>query len=104
LPTEMARCRECRARGGDRLAELRAVLVLGRMGQDALLAMLRQKERVPRRKGFAFGHGLVHDLGDGLKLFGSYHPSQRNTFTGKLKPADLDALLAATNRHLRRPA
>ena len=102
LPTEMARCREYLAREWDLLADLRAVLVLGKMGQDALLAMLREKERVPRRKGFAFGHGLVHDLGDGLKLFGSYHPSQQNTFTGKLKPADLDAVLAAINRHLGR--
>jgi uracil-DNA glycosylase len=47
---------------------------------------------------------VVHDLGGGLKLFGSYHPSQQNTFTGKLKPADLDAVLAAINRHLGRTA
>jgi uracil-DNA glycosylase len=96
----MARCREYLAREWDLLADLRAVLVLGKMGQDALLAMLREKERVPRRKAFAFGHGVVHDLGGGLKLFGSYHPSQQNTFTGKLKPANLDAVLAAVNRHL----
>ena len=37
------------------------------------------------------------------RLFASYHPSQQNTFTGKLKPADLDAVLAAVNRHLGRP-
>ena len=104
LPTEMARCREYLAREWELLAGLRAVLVLGRMGQDALLAMLREKDRVPRRKGFSFGHGVVHDLGDGLKRFGSYHPSQQNTFTGKLKPADLDAVLAAINRHLGRKA
>jgi uracil-DNA glycosylase family 4 len=102
LPAEMARCREYLAREWDLLAELRAVLVLGRLGQDALLAMLREKDRVPRRKGFPFGHGLVHDLGGGLNLFGSYHPSQQNTFTGKLKAADLDAVLVAINRHLGR--
>ena len=102
LPTEMARCREYLSREWDLLTELRAVLVLGKMGQDALLAMLREKERVPPRKGFAFGHGVVHELGGGLKLFGSYHPSQQNTFTGKLKPADLDAVLGAVNRHLGR--
>jgi uracil-DNA glycosylase family 4 len=100
LPTEMARCREYLAREWDLLADLRAVLALGKMGQDALLAMLRDKERVPRRKAFAFGHGVVHDLGRGVKLFGSYHPSQQNTFTGKLKPAGLDAVLAAVKRHL----
>jgi uracil-DNA glycosylase family 4 len=100
LPTEMARCREYLAREWELLRGLRAVLMLGKMAQDGLLALLRETERVPRRKAFAFGHGVVHDLGGGLKLFGSYHPSQQNTFTGKLKPADLDAVLAAVNRHL----
>jgi uracil-DNA glycosylase family 4 len=100
LPTEMARCREYLAREWELLRGLRAVLMLGKMAQDGLLALLRERERVPRRKAFAFGHGVVHDLGGGLKLFGSYHPSQQNTFTGKLKPADLDAVLVAVNRHL----
>jgi len=104
LPAEMARCREYLSREWDLLADLRAVLVLGRLAQDGLLALLREKGRVPPRKGFAFGHGVVHDLGGGLELFGSYHPSQQNTFTGKLKPADLDAVLAAINRHLGREA
>jgi len=104
LPAEMARCREYLSREWDLLAGLRAVLVLGKLAQDGLLALLREKQRVPPRKGFAFGHGVVHDLGGGLRLFGSYHPSQQNTFTGKLKAADLDAVLAAINRHLGRQA
>ena len=103
LPTEMARCREYLEREWSLLEGVRAVLMLGKLAQDGLLAMLRETGRVPRRKGFAFGHGLVHDLGGGLKLFGCYHPSQQNTFTGKLKPADLDAVLGAVNRHLGRP-
>jgi uracil-DNA glycosylase len=98
----MARCREYLSREWDLLQDLRAVLVLGKLAQDALLVMLREKARVPPRKGFAFGHGVVHDLGEGLQVFASYHPSQQNTFTGKLKPADLDAVLAAVNRHLGR--
>jgi uracil-DNA glycosylase len=102
LPSEMARCREYLSREWDLLKNLGAVLVLGRMGQDALVAMLREKGRVPPRARFAFGHGVAHDLGGGLRLFASYHPSQQNTFTGKLKPADLDAVLSAINRHLGR--
>ena len=102
LPAEVARCREYLAREWDLLERLGAVLVLGRMGQDALIAMLREKGRVPPRARFAFGHGVVSDLGGGIKLFSSYHPSQQNTFTGKLKPADLDAVLSAIKRHLGR--
>jgi uracil-DNA glycosylase len=104
LPAEMARCREYLWREWDLLKHVRAVLVLGKMGQDALVAMLRERGRVPPRARFAFGHGVIHDLGGGLKLFASYHPSQQNTFTGKLKPSDLDDVLAAVNRHLGREA
>src|SRR5207247_3833328 len=82
------------------LREVRAVLALGRIAMDGFLAVLREEGRVPRRKGFAFGHGVSHDLGDGVKLFCSYHPSQQNTFTGKLTPADLDRVLAEVRRHL----
>jgi uracil-DNA glycosylase len=42
-----------------------------------------------------------HDLGGGLALFASFHPSQQNTFTGKLTPKDMDAVLADVKRHLR---
>ena len=42
---------------------------------------------VPRPRP-AFGHGTRVSLGGGLDLFGCYHVSQRNTFTGKLTPAN----------------
>jgi uracil-DNA glycosylase len=62
--------------------------------------MLRSAGRFPPRKALAFGHGLSHDLGGGVRLFTSYHPSQQNTFTGKLTPRKLDAVLAAVNKFL----
>jgi uracil-DNA glycosylase len=77
-------------------------LALGRVALDGLLAALRETGRVAPRRRFAFGHGLSHDLGDGLRLFCSYHPSQQNTFTGKLTPAGFDAVLTDVRRHLGR--
>jgi uracil-DNA glycosylase len=68
------------------------------------VALLRALGRVPPRQAFAFGHGLRHDLGDGHHLFASFHPSQQNTFTGKLTAAGMDAVLADINRHLGRSA
>jgi uracil-DNA glycosylase len=103
LPGEIESCREYLAREWALLTEVRAVLALGKVAMDGFVAMLRQVGRVPARKGYAFGHGTAHDLGDGLRLFGSYHPSQQNTFTGKLTPRQLDAVLRAVNRHLGRP-
>jgi uracil-DNA glycosylase family 4 len=99
-PEEIANCREYLAREWALLGRVRAVLALGKVAQDGFLAMLRAAGRVPRRKGYAFGHGVHHDLGQGLRLFGVYHPSQQNTFTGKLTPARFDAVLRAVKAHL----
>jgi uracil-DNA glycosylase family 4 len=100
LPHEIANCREYLAREWAALPRLRAVLALGRIAMDGVLALLRELEVVPPRRAFAFGHGLSHDLGEGRRLFASYHPSQQNTFTGKLTPQDMDAVMRAVRRHL----
>jgi len=100
-PAEIARCREYLAREWALLGRVRAVLVLGRIARDGFLAMLRESGReLPR--GLAFGHGAVHDLGGGLRLFCSFHVSQQNTFTGRLTPRSFDAVLGKVKRHLAR--
>jgi uracil-DNA glycosylase family 4 len=101
-PQETANCREYLAREWMLLPRVRAVMVLGRFALDGFVAMLREIHRLPPRKRLAFGHGVSHDLGDGLRLFCSYHPSQQNTFTGKLTARDLDRVFADVNRHLGR--
>jgi uracil-DNA glycosylase family 4 len=103
LPEEIDNCREYLLRELALLRNVRGVLALGKIAQDGFVATLKETGRLPRRKGYAFGHGIEHDLGDGLRLFASYHVSQQNTFTGKLTPAKLDAVLRAVRRHIEGP-
>ena len=77
---------------------LRAVVCLGSYGWDAALRTFRALGYdVPRPKP-RFGHAAetVVTAPDGRELvvLGSYHPSQQNTFTGKLTEPMLDAVLA----------
>jgi uracil-DNA glycosylase family 4 len=103
---EILACRDYLAREWALLApRLRAVLVLGRVGMDGLMAMLRESGLLPVPRGLVFGHGVTHDLAElapGLRLFCSYHPSQQNTFTGRLTPRSFDAVLRRVVRHLER--
>jgi uracil-DNA glycosylase family 4 len=77
---------------------LRAVVVLGAFGWQALLPILAATSwRVPVPRP-AFGHGAhttlpATDSGPDLHLLGCYHVSQQNTFTGKLTPAMLETVL-----------
>jgi uracil-DNA glycosylase family 4 len=99
-PVEIARCREYLAREWALLREPRAVLALGRIAMDGLLAMLRATGRPLPAGRVEFAHGRSHDLGAGVRLFCSYHVSQQNTFTGRLTPRGFDAVLADVRRHL----
>ncbi len=72
---------------------VRAVVALGSYGWDAALRSFRKAGyAVPRPKP-KFGHGAEAILGDDITLLGSYHPSQQNTFTGKLTEEMLDSVL-----------
>jgi uracil-DNA glycosylase len=64
------------------------ILCLGKIGWDqtcrSLMAMSDQKDPLPK-----FGHAVQAQVA-GFRLVGSYHPSQQNTFTGRLTEAMLD--------------
>jgi uracil-DNA glycosylase family 4 len=77
-------------------ASVRTVVCLGSYGWDSALRTFRALGYdVPRPKP-KFGHGAEAEVARGersLTLVGSYHPSQQNTFTGKLSEEMLDAVL-----------
>ncbi|MBX3287650.1 MAG: uracil-DNA glycosylase [Actinobacteria bacterium] len=81
-------CRPFLERELDLLPNARVFLALGGFGYQGLATFLGLKPRPP------FGHGVEAPLPDGRTILCSYHVSQQNTFTGRLTPAMLDAVLA----------
>jgi uracil-DNA glycosylase family 4 len=89
LPAELANCRHFLERELEILRP-RAVLVLGSIAMRAYLGLLKERELIATLAAFPFRHGGSYELpGDLPRLFASYHPSQQNTFTGKLTDAML---------------
>ena len=84
LREELAACQPYFLRELELLTNLKVVVALGKIGFDAFLATFPHRGLAlpsPRPK---FGHTLEHDLDGGVKIIGSYHPSQQNTQTGRL--------------------
>ena len=83
LREEFAACRPYLVQELQLLTRIRVVVTLGHIAFQAYLSARRELGLyVPSPKP-RFGHGLSYDL-DGITLIGSYHPSQQNTFTGRL--------------------
>lgn len=102
LPSEAAHCRpyfECELE----VVSPRAILVLGGVALRAYLGLLKERGQIKSAAAFAFRHGASYSLGGGLpRLFVSYHPSQQNTFTGKLTEAMMARVLRGIRRFLER--
>ena len=91
LPAEIANCRPYFTTELSLLKNVRVIIALGKVAWDAIL----REPRFALPKGQAkpkFGHGLVYELNGGLFLIGSYHPSQQNTFTGRLTEPMFDSV------------
>ncbi len=92
LPDERDRCLPFLARELALLADVRVIVALGSYAWDGALRAMGELGIRARRKP-RFGHMAEERVGP-YQLLGSYHPSQQNTFTGRLTPPMLDAVLA----------
>lgn len=87
-PDEERSCRPFLIRELAACTNTAVILALGGFAWQTVLRVLDHPRPWP-----TFGHGTEAEVGPYL-LLGSYHPSQQNTFTGRLTPAMLDAVFA----------
>jgi uracil-DNA glycosylase family 4 len=74
------------------LSEVRVIVCLGAFAWDAALRLRAAAGEPAPRPRPRFGHGVLWEA-DRWPLLGSFHPSQQNTFTGRLTAPMLDAVL-----------
>jgi uracil-DNA glycosylase len=92
LPAERANCLPYLQEEIRLLARLRKVVALGAYAWKGFLDARRALGQPLPSPAPRFGHLAEVRFDDGITLLGSYHPSQQNTFTGKLTRAMLRAV------------
>lgn len=92
-PAERDNCLPYLARELELLGRCQTIVALGGFAWDGALRALRELGRETPRPKPRFGHGAEAEIGD-WTLLGCYHPSQQNTFTGRLTEAMLDRVFA----------
>jgi uracil-DNA glycosylase len=83
-PQEIRNCAVHLAAEIGTLPRVRVVVCLGKVAWDGYLAHLLLTGVIARRSDYTFAHAAEYKLPNGLYLLGSYHPSLRNTNTGRL--------------------
>jgi uracil-DNA glycosylase family 4 len=86
-PAEIRNCAGHLAAEIAALPRVRVVVCLGRIAWDGYLAHLLAAGVIERRSLYVFSHGASYKLPNGVHLLASYHPSLRNTNTGRLNSA-----------------
>ena len=82
-PKELSNCRQYLLREISLLESVRVIVGLGRIGFEAALSAYSELQRIKYKVKPKFAHCASYEFGD-LAFIASFHPSQQNTFTGKL--------------------
>ena len=102
---EIAACQAHLIAEWNALPRIQVVVALGRLAFDAYWRVMKTRGiSMSSRPKPVFGHGLAYAPQGGPavpSVIASYHPSQQNTFTGKLTPEMLEAVFREAARQLR---
>lgn len=97
-PQEFANCAPFLKREFTGLPSAKVIVALGSIAYNSVKKILRGNPLIKQHRFPSFGHGQIVNLPDGRTLICSYHPSQQNTFTGKLtREMFLDVFRKAKN-------
>lgn len=81
--------------------QLRVIIALGQIAWKGILNEIYEREWLEGRRP-KFSHNARVELSDSRWLLGSYHPSQQNTFTGKLTEPMFDAVFKSAKSLLKK--
>jgi uracil-DNA glycosylase len=93
-PQERDTCLPWTVRELELLPRISVVVCLGGFAWDAALRLRATAGLVNPRPRPRFGHDVLFDPGDRLPLLGCFHPSQQNTFTGRLTEGMMETVFA----------
>jgi len=92
LPSEIKKCRIYLLEELRLLKNVTVIIGLGKVGFDAVKTGLQQLHKISYGQKPVFGHGVEYRLDERVTLLGSFHPSQQNTFTGKLTEPTFESI------------
>jgi uracil-DNA glycosylase family 4 len=102
LPAEIRNCRPFLLRELELLRNLKVVVGLGKVGFDSAVQAFRELGWATFTHKPTFRHGAEYPLNERVTLLGSFHPSQQNTFTGRLTEPMFDAIFRRAKHLLKR--
>lgn len=101
LPAEIRRCRPFLHRELQLLKNLTVIIGLGKIGFETAFQSFQELGWTDLKKKPAFHHGAAVSLNGKVTLLASFHPSQQNTFTGRLTEPMFDAVFARASKLLK---
>jgi uracil-DNA glycosylase family 4 len=99
-PKEIVNCKPYLLREIELLKRVRVVVGLGKIGFEAALNACRELGRIAFKSKPKFAHCAVYQF-DGVTLIASFHPSQQNTFTGRLTEPMFDKVFSLARKNLK---
>jgi len=104
LPAEIFNCRPFLIQEIEMLRNVKVIVGLGKIGFDSAVSALRNIGVRTESSNLRFSHGAEYSITKKLTLLASFHPSQQNTFTGRLTEPMFDAIFRRTRSLLKTSA